>query len=110
MLNNILTHFSKIFSNISFSPLPLWERSLKERVRGEIILLDITCLMVQSCSDTLDDEKYATIGGGFPKLVDVPDRPQAMSAKEIDHKKHQLDADRLEAEKLAEQNYKMATK
>lgn len=58
----------------------------------------------------MDDEKYATIGGGFPNLIDVPDRPQAMSAKEIDHKKHQLDADRIEAEKLAEQNYKMATK
>lgn len=86
MLNKILTYFTKI--------------------------LPITLLgfVLQSCSDTLDDEKYATIEGGFPKLVDVPDRPKTMSSRDIDQKKHQLDADRLEAEKLAEQNYKMATK
>ena len=88
----------------------MWERSLEERVRGKIILLAVTCLMVQSCSDTLDDEKYSTIEGGFPKLVDVPDRPQAMGAREVDQKMHQLEADRRESEKLAEANYKMATK
>ncbi len=88
MFNNRLTYFNK---NLPF-------------YGGVLVLL----IILQGCTDTPDDEKYSKIEGRFPKLVDVPDRPHALSAREIDQKKHQLDADRHEAEKLAEQNHQMA--
>lgn len=67
-------------------------------------------LMIQGCSSTPDDEKYSGIDGNFPRLVDVPDRPIAPSQKTIDQKMNHLEQDRQESEKLAEQNYQMATK
>lgn len=86
MLNNILTHFSKILT------------------------LSLIGFVLQGCADILEDEKFEGIKGDFPRLVDVPDRPNALTAKQIDRRMHQLEADRQESERLAQLNYKMVEK
>lgn len=83
----MLTYFSKIL--ITLMPLG--------------ILLGCT-------TQTPDDEKYGKIEGGFPRLVDVPERPTPPDHAFIEKKLSDLAHDRLDAQRQANKNLALVKK
>jgi hypothetical protein len=75
-----------------------------------LITLGIINILIACTSKTPEDEKYGTIEGNFPRLVDVPDRPLPPNPTAIKDQSKTLEQDKLEAQAQAQKNFDMAKK
>ncbi|AIK97117.1 hypothetical protein [Candidatus Odyssella acanthamoebae] len=75
-----------------------------------LITLGIINILTACTSQTPEDEKYGTIEGHFPRLVDVPDRPIPPSTTAIKDQSKALEQDKLDAHAQAKKNFGLATK
>lgn len=95
----MLTHFFKILTTLRI----IYPNRLK---MAASFCLGI-CILNACSPETPEDEKYGTIGGNFPRLVDVPDRPRPPNQQIIDSKIKNLEQDRLDAQAHAQKNLDM---
>lgn len=77
----------------------------------KILSLLIVVFSLSACSSsTSDDERYGFIEGNFPLLGEIPDRPTALTEKEINDKIINLEKDRDEAQTQAKNNFDLTKK
>lgn len=77
---------------------------------SKILIIFSGFSILTACTSTPDDEKYGKIQGNFPRLVDVPDRPQAPTQESINQQVEALEQAKIDARNQAQKNFDLIKK